>query len=255
MTESNDYDSFAADRAKEFATGKNLVHAYIEKPAMYALLPDLKDKSVLCIGCGTGEECAELQRRGAKVTGIDIAPASITHAASHVPEVVFKQVDMDAAADLLALGEGRFDLVYSSLAFHYSDDLDSLLKNLHKLLVPKGKLLFSVGHPLRWAAEVHDDHGTKVVQMGYTQSAKGTKVFGDYLSTKQFTQKLSDGPQVTYWMRPISAYFTLLKKCGYELLDFKEPVPIKEARMLDADFWSLRVKMPVDMVFLAQVQT
>jgi len=72
MTPPHEYDSFAEKRAQEFASGKNLVHAYIEKPAMYALLPNLEDKTVLCIGCGTGEECVEFKSRGAQVNGVDI---------------------------------------------------------------------------------------------------------------------------------------------------------------------------------------
>jgi len=71
MNPPNDYDTFAEKRAQEFASGKNLVHAYIEKPAMYALLPELANKTVLCVGCGIGEECVELKRRGARVTGIN----------------------------------------------------------------------------------------------------------------------------------------------------------------------------------------
>jgi SAM-dependent methyltransferase len=256
MKPSHPYDAFAAKRAHEFASNKNLVHTYIEKPAMYALLPDLRSKSVLCVGCGTGEECAELKSRGAgEVVGIDISSTSIEYAAQHVVDVLFWQIDMDNLSELLALGEGQFDLIYSSLTLHYSNDLKALLDTLHKLLKPNGELLFSVGHPLRWATDVRQKGDTKSVIVGYSQGKDGIEIFGDYLSTKQFTQKLSGGPEVTYWMRPISAYFDLLRNSGYELTDFKEPVPIKDARAVDEDFWKLRTKMPVDMVFLAQART
>ena len=254
MTFPNEYDSFAEKRAQEFANGKNLVHAYIEKPAMYALLPNLQGRSVLCVGCGTGEECAELKSRGAQVTGIDISSTSIDYASVHIPGVDFQTIDIDVPADLLTLGQGRYDLVYSSLTLHYSNDLDILLKSLSKLLTPRGLLLFSVGHPIRWAAKVKEEDGKKSVIMGYSQGPVGMETFGDYLSTRKFTQKLSDGPEVTYWMRPISTYFELLKENGYDLLEFKEPSPIAAAQQVDESFWDLRTKLPVDMVFLAQAQ-
>ena len=100
----NDYDKYAEQRAKEFAAGTNLVHAYIEKPAMYELLPNLEGKNVLCIGCGTGEECAELQSRGANVTGIDVSADSISYASSHAPGALFQTLDMDNVPALKKLG-------------------------------------------------------------------------------------------------------------------------------------------------------
>jgi SAM-dependent methyltransferase len=254
MKSSNSYDSFAEQRAQEFASGNNLVHAYIEKPAMYTLLPELKGESVLCVGCGTGEECIELNGRGANVTGIDVSKTSIDYAIQHVPGVNFQVMDIDDTEDLLSLGENQYNLIYSSLTLHYSNNLDVLLKDLHYLLAPGGLLLFSVGHPIRWAAQVDKKGNTKSVVLGYKQGGDGTEIFGDYLSTRQFTQKLSDGPEVTYWMRPISAYFELLKKNHYEVVDFKEPSPIDSARQVDESFWNLRTKLPVDMVFLAQAQ-
>lgn len=250
----NDYDSFAEKRAQAFASGQNLVHTYIEKPAMYALLPNLDGASVLCIGCGTGEECAELRARDADVVGIDISDASIAYAKGHIPGVSFRVADMDADEDMRAFGEGSFDFVYSSLALHYSNDLGRLLRNVHRLLKPHGALLFSVGHPLRWASEVREDEKGKTVLMGYHKGPDGVEIFGDYLTTKQFTQQLSDGPKITYWMRPVSAYFGLLSETGFVTKSFGEPTPAKGARGIDEEFYELRSKQPVDMVFLAEKQ-
>lgn len=252
MKTTNNYDLHALARAKEFASGTNLVHAYIEKPAMYKLLPELEGKTVLCVGCGTGEECAELSAKGAKVFGVDISGTSITYAAKQVPDVDFRVVDMDSPALSGAFKEKQFDLIYSSLTLHYSNDLPALLKSLGSMLKPGGYLLFSVGHPLRWAADVKLDRDSKSVVMGYRQQNGELEVFGDYLSTKQFTQQLADGPEVTYWMRPISAYFTLLKEADFTVLEFNEPTPLVEVKKVDMSFWHLRSKMPVDMVFLAQ---
>ena len=246
----NDYDKYAEQRAKEFAAGTNLVHAYIEKPAMYELLPNLEGKNVLCIGCGTGEECAELQSRGANVTGIDVSADSISYASSHAPGALFQTLDMDNVPALKKLGS--FDLIYSSLTLHYSNDLKTLLSGIYSLLNFQGQLLFSVGHPLRWASDITVDNNTKTILMGYRQNNEELQVFGDYLSTKQFTQKLSDGPEVTYWMRPVSAYFELLKETGFSVKEFKEPIPLAEVQEIDKNFWNLRTKMPVDMIFLAE---
>jgi SAM-dependent methyltransferase len=255
MTFDSDYDVFADKRATEFAANKNFTHTYIEKPAMYALLPDLTNKDVLCVGCGTGEECTELTKRGAHVIGFDSSSASIEYARRHVAGVTLSVADMDDPVSFDSYGPEQFDLVYSSLTLHYSDDLEALLTRLYVLLKPAGSLIFSVGHPLRWAAEVTKNDDSTSVLMGYAKKADGTiQTFGDYLDTRQFTQQLSDGPEVTYWMRPISNYFDLLDKAGFTITTFKEPAPVPEAEAADKHLYALRTKMPVDMIFVAQKQ-
>ncbi|KAK9416913.1 putative Citrate transporter-like domain-containing protein [Seiridium unicorne] len=49
------------------------------------------------------------------------------------------------------LGKARnnaYDLVFSSLAFHYLVNLPGLFKEIHKSLKPGGKLVFSIEHPI-----------------------------------------------------------------------------------------------------------
>ncbi|MBU2567031.1 hypothetical protein KKG46_05765, partial [Patescibacteria group bacterium] len=51
----------------------SIYHSLYEKPAMYSLLPSLKGKTVLSLGCGSGEDSHHLQKKGAKKSvGIDI---------------------------------------------------------------------------------------------------------------------------------------------------------------------------------------
>ena len=75
MTDQNIYDNptfFDSYRAlrKNPASANEL----IEKPALFALCPDLTGKRVLDMGCGCGENCREFARRGAaEVMGIDIS--------------------------------------------------------------------------------------------------------------------------------------------------------------------------------------
>ena len=55
-------------------------NAYIERPAMLSLLPDVKGKHVLDAGCGSGFYSEILLNRGAIVTAIDVSPKMIQHA-------------------------------------------------------------------------------------------------------------------------------------------------------------------------------
>ena len=97
--ETNEFNGSYNQKAKEWAermrSGKNFAHTYLEKPAMYGKLPDLKNKTVLCIGCGSGEECAHLLSLGAKkVVGIDLSKELIAIAKASYPNIEFFTMDM-----------------------------------------------------------------------------------------------------------------------------------------------------------------
>ena len=85
------YDDRAREWAERIRSDNNFAHTYLEKPAMYRELPNLKGKSVLCIGCGNGEECAHLLKLGAKrVVGIDLSKELIRIAKEGYPAIGFR---------------------------------------------------------------------------------------------------------------------------------------------------------------------
>lgn len=84
-----------------------------EKPALFSLAPDLTGKAVLDLGCGYGENCAEFKRLGAsRVVGIDISEKMLEVAKNENTEIEFIKADISD----LSFIDGRFDLVFSSLA-------------------------------------------------------------------------------------------------------------------------------------------
>lgn len=75
-------------------------------------------KRVLDVGCGTGFFTAYYLERGARVTGIDIAPTSIEKLAARHPDARF--ILGDAGARPI---EGRYDLVNAfDVLYHILDD-------------------------------------------------------------------------------------------------------------------------------------
>src|SRR5580693_730079 len=52
------YNQHAGDYTRHVRNpDKSVYHSLYEKPAMYKLLPDLHGKTILSIGCGSGEDC------------------------------------------------------------------------------------------------------------------------------------------------------------------------------------------------------
>jgi len=248
----NDYDGHADEIQRVLDAGKARLNVYVERPAMYALLPaDLSGKKALCIGCGTGDECGEFLKRGAAVWGLDISGESIKLAARAFPKANLAVMDMHS----LVYGNNTFDFVYSGLALHYVEHLDVVLAEIQRVLKPGGLIQFSVGHPIKWAAEPKrdaDDEAKKSFVMGYDTFTKLPQVYGDYLNVTRVTQKPEHYPVVTYWNRPISAYIHSIQDAGFELLDFIEPKPDAKVRTLDPEYYAIHSKIPQVMIFVAE---
>ena len=175
------YNAHAQDWATH--TARNEKYRFLEKPAMEALVPEnLTGKRVLCIGVGSGEELdVILARNPLKVVAIDTSQKLLDIAQERFPEVECVCIDMMALGSSTrhqarhprgcedpggsratpdssqqenatgTLSKNSFDLIYSSLAFHYANDWDILLAGIYRTLKPNGTLLFSAHHPDYWA--------------------------------------------------------------------------------------------------------
>jgi len=118
-----------------------------EWPALRAMLPDIRGLKVLDLGCGFGWFCRWARQHGAaEVLGIDVSERMLKRAAATTqdPAITYTRADME----LLELPAASFDLVYSSLVFHYISDLERVMSEIHRSLHPGSSLVFSVEHPI-----------------------------------------------------------------------------------------------------------
>lgn len=113
----------------------------LEQPAMSKLLPDINGKSVLDLGCGYGHNCIDFVKRGAlNVVGIDISKKMLEVAEKESFDKKITYINM-SMSDISSLSQ-KFDLIYSSLAFHYVNDFARFAKDMYALLNDGGYLLF-----------------------------------------------------------------------------------------------------------------
>lgn len=125
----------------------------VEKPTMLSLLPDLNGKRLLDLGCGTGEHLQLYFARGMQfAVGIDLsvkmleqAEAELKKHGKNPPHFALYRLAME---DLNRLNEADFDVVTSSFAFHYVENLPALLADIYAKLKPNGTLIFSQEHPI-----------------------------------------------------------------------------------------------------------
>jgi SAM-dependent methyltransferase len=229
---------------------KHLSYELLEKPAMYAHLGNLQGKSVLCLGCGSGEECDYIKKTGAgRVLGLDNAKELIEYAAMVYSECEFGVQDLND----LKLEQGAFDLIYSSLALHYVDNWLPMLQEIVAALKPGGRLLFSTHHPLKWAAKTEKSKEKNSFLMGYVKYKQQDKyeVYGDYLTPRAIEDTLLGKINITYYNKSISNIFRLLRESGLTVVDIDEPLPINQTKIKKPDFWEVHSRIPLFIIFEA----
>ena len=170
----------------------------LEQPAMKELLPELTGKSVLDLGCGYGANCVGFIKNGAScVVGVDISQNMLSAAKKNYAHKNIEYINM-SMVDIPKLDK-RFDLIYSSLAFHYIEDFEKLCKDIYRLLNENGILLFSQEHPFITATidgNGHynkDENGRKISYTLSNYSEPGERYVHWYVDgVKNFHRTFSD---------------------------------------------------------------
>lgn len=138
----------------------------LEQPALASLMPDVQGLDVLDLGCGSGDLCRKVKRLGARsVVGVDVSRNMLALAQKEVPEGVHF---LNRAIEDCAFSTGSFNLILSSLAFHYVENLDGLFKKAHGWLREAGVLIFSMEHPIATSAQGR--------RLGWVRDEKGNKL-------------------------------------------------------------------------------
>lgn len=241
------YNNYVKKWADRIRSGNMAAYKFLEKPAMYFAIPNIEGKSVLCVGSGTGEECAYLKSRGAKkVVGIDISPVMVEEARRSYPGIRFLVMDMEK----ITLPRASFGFVYSSLALHYTRDWTIPLKSIGRVMKKGTIFLFSTHHPIKWGAEVKRWKGGNSFLMGYEKfDKKKPRIYGDYLNTRKTSSIWFNEFRVTYYHKPISGIVRDILKSGFEIIDFTEPRATPAAKKAKPDFYQIHSKIPLFMIF------
>jgi ubiquinone/menaquinone biosynthesis C-methylase UbiE len=187
-----------------------------EWPALRALLPDLRGRKILDLGCGYGWFCRWACNAGAaEVLGIDVSEKMLARARADTPAdtkdaaITYRRADMES----LALPSEAFDLVYSSLALHYIEDVGRLMAEAYRSLAPGGSMVFSTEHPIYSAT----------AWSKWTLDAAGRKVW-------PVDNYLDEGPRTTNWLAPgviryhrtIATTVNLLLQAGFAISHLEE---------------------------------
>lgn len=132
--------------------------AVFEWPAFRRMLPpSLQDLRVLDLGCGIGHFARWARSQGAgHVLGVDLSEQMLQRARTlgNDSAITYRR----SALEDFVPDSDSFDLVTSSLALHYIADYALVVRRVTDCLVPGGRFVFSVEHPIFSARAAADWH-------------------------------------------------------------------------------------------------
>lgn len=168
-------------------------------------------RRTLDVGCGEGRLTRHLASLGHRVVGIDASPTLVAAARERAPEMELHVAD--AAA--LGFDDASFDQVVSFMCLHDVDDLAGAVREIARVLEPKGVASLAIVHPLNSAGRF-ERHGRFVIRGSYLDSFRTT----DVVSRDELTMTFESQH------RPISAYVDALASAGFVIDALREPVTV-----------------------------
>lgn len=178
------------------------------------LLGDIKGKTFLEIGYGSGHSAQYLLNNGAKkVYGIDISEEQRKLATKLNSEYIKEgkvTFNVSPMEDRITLPE-KVDIVFSVYAIGWTTSPEITFKNIKSYLKPGGRFIWSWEHP--FYSRVETENNKLVMDKSYVKEC----------AKLVFKWSGSDGAYIQH--RKISTWINELVKAGFEIENMYEPSP------------------------------
>ncbi|WP_010495504.1 class I SAM-dependent methyltransferase [Paenibacillus elgii] len=207
-----------------------------------SLIPDLRNKSVLDLGCGFGWHCRySREQQASSVIGVDISDKMLQKAREMTNDPLISYIKMPI--EDIVFSDAPFDVVISSLAFHYIKSFEAICKKVYACLKPGGVFIFSVEHPIFTSRNeqdwYYDDQGNRLHWAVDDYQSEGAR------ETTFLTEN------VIKYHRTLSTYINDLIDAGFSIRAVKEPIPSEEMLKSDPDMQD-ELRRPMFLIISAE---
>jgi len=162
---------------KKGAKYKPLNKVFLDKilSRINEISPDNQQKTVIDIGCGTGDSLLDFSQKGFDVTGVDVSDFATEEAKNLLEKEGIENFNLSVMnASEINLIDKKFDIVFSKLVYAFVEDKEKLVEDIKNMM--KENSVFILMTPVLYK-------GVK-----YTQEDK-PKIAVDFEETKIFLEK------------------------------------------------------------------
>lgn len=198
--------------------GGSPLHDFAVQTLLAALPAHLTDVTVLDVGCGEGIISRALAARGARVVGIDPAEGMIAHArATEKATPAGVSYTVDDGCSLATIASESVDCVTAGLSLNNVPDLDAAIKSVCRVLVPGGRLVFTIPHPCFEAPHA---------AWADTEGGGHRRLIGDYFAEGFWRSANPNGARrAGNQHHTVATYVTALIEYGLTIEVMAEPAP------------------------------
>ncbi len=207
-----------------------------------SLMGEIKDKTILDIGCGTGWLTKRLAKKAKQVVAIDNSKyfIDIAKKANPVKNTVYLTLEAEKIDKL----KEKFDLIISSFTLQLVTPVKTLLsvlKKCHAKLKDQGHIVILVPHPC-FINQNNRAYNTYTFPTKFNYFTNPQKYFVKLKSIKGEVKFAGN-------FYKLSTYTKLFKQAGFVITDITEPEVTKSLLKKYPKLWSLELVKPFYILF------
>ncbi|WP_409452506.1 class I SAM-dependent methyltransferase [Jatrophihabitans sp.] len=176
------------------------------------LLGDVREKTILELGCGAAMCSRWLAAQGAHPVAFDLSAGMLRHAQAGAQATGLNVPLVQADAQYLPFRDAAFDVAFTSFgAIAFVADSARVMREVARVLKPGGRWIFSTTHPTRWSFP--DDPGPD-----------GLTATMPYWDRTPYVEVAADGrPTYVEHHRTLGDRVREITAAGMRLVDLIEP--------------------------------